>query len=208
MAKGEAPEKYWKGEDMTTRVAVVAAVALMIALPTIASAKKKKTPVGMLESMQSVPCGVKEHGITGLGSIWASAGVHHVNSDEKLCAQYLFRTDDMDYHIRPEDMKHAVLLPVGHEAEYKIKKNRLFLKVPDGGDKKTRKYQVISMEPKNSQGGVENTSYSGSRSAEYRRTENLPPTGRPTMNQTAPPMNQTAAPPQGVTPPQNTSPPE
>ena len=162
---------------MKIRKALVSASTLLLLVATIASAKDKNkhAPRGMIESMQSVPCGVKEHGITGLGTVWASAGIHHTNADEKLCAQYLFRTDEMDYHIRPEDMKHAVLLPVGHEGEFKIKKNRLYLKIPDG-DKKTRSYQVVSMEPAKSETARENTSYrSGRPPAEgYRRAEDSP----------------------------------
>src|SRR5271154_443456 len=94
-------------------------ISLALALgSSIAEAKDKKKPErGMLESMQSVPCGAKERGVTGLGSIFGSVGVEHVNSHEQLCPQYLLRTDEMDYHIRPEDTKHAVILPVGREAE-------------------------------------------------------------------------------------------
>ena len=58
-----------------------------------------------------------------------------MNSHEQLCPQYLLRSDEMDYHIRPVDAKHAGVLPVGQEAEFRIKNNRLFLKVP-GDDKK------------------------------------------------------------------------
>jgi len=96
--------------------------------------------------MEAVPCGAKQRGLTGLGSIWASAGITHVNSDEKLCQQYLLRTDDMEYHIRPTDAKHPAVLPVGQEVEYKIKNDRMFVKVLDG-DKKTRTYLVVAMNP-------------------------------------------------------------
>jgi hypothetical protein len=150
---------------------LVAAVVLALALPSVVEGKhKKQAPRGMLESMQSVPCGVKERGLTGLGSIFGSVGVTHVNSNEKLCPQYLLRTDEMDYHIRPLDMKHAVLLPVGHEAEFKIKKDRMFLKVPDE-DKKARAYQVVSVEPVKPQGGAESTAY---------RFQDKPTVSRPT----------------------------
>jgi hypothetical protein len=157
---------------MYRKKVLVAAVVLVLALPSVVEGKhkKKQVPRGMLESMQSVPCGVKERGLTGLGSIFGSVGVTHVNSNEKLCPQYLLRTDEMDYHIRPLDMKHAVLLPIGHEAEFKIKKDRLFLKVPDE-DKKTRAYQVVSVEPVKSQGGAESTAY---------RFQDKPTASRPT----------------------------
>jgi hypothetical protein len=78
--------------------------------------------------------------------VWASVGVTHVNSNEKLCPQYLFRTDQMDYQIRPTDLKNPALLQVGQEAEYKIKNNRMFLTVND----KTRTYEVVGMKPANS----------------------------------------------------------
>ena len=133
---------------MKVKISIVVVILSLALAATIAEGKdkKKQSQRGMLESMQSVPCGAKERGVTGLGSVFASVGVEHVNSHEQLCPQYLFRTDEMEYHIRPLDLKHAALLPVGHEGEFKIKKDRLFLKVPDG-EKKTRAYQVVSMQP-------------------------------------------------------------
>jgi len=130
---------------------------------------------GMLESMQSVPCGLKERGVSGFGSIFGSVGVQHVNSNEKLCTQYLLRTDEMEYHIRPVDTKHAVLLPVGHEGEFKMKKDRMVLRVPDE-DKKAREYQVISMQPVNSGGREENSAY---RSMERERPAESRPVEKP-----------------------------
>jgi hypothetical protein len=100
----------------------------------------------MIEKMEAVPCGAKQKGITGLGSVFASAGIEHVNSDEKLCPQYLLRSDEMEYHIRPLDKKHPVILPVGQEGEFRIDKDRLYLKVSEG-DRKTRSYQVVAMKP-------------------------------------------------------------
>jgi hypothetical protein len=75
-------------------------------------------------------------------------GVTHVNSDEKLCPQYLLRTDENEYEIRPT-AKHPTLLQVGHEAEFKVKKDVIFLKVRDGDDRKTRSYQVVGIKPTN-----------------------------------------------------------
>jgi hypothetical protein len=139
----------------------ILAVALLLLLgvtPLIAGGKKKGPERGMLEKMEAVPCGARERGLTGLGAIYGSVGVTHVNSDEKLCPQYLLRTDEMEYHIRPVDGKHPVILPVGHEGEFKIKKDHLYLKVPDG-DRKTRSYQVVSMKPLNSETDVEGAAY-------------------------------------------------
>lgn len=134
---------------MTIHRGLITALILAMAIPAGAAEKKKKgSDRGMLERMEAVPCGAKQRGLTGLGSIFASVGIEAVGSEEKLCPQYLLRTDDMEYHIRPVDKKHAVLLPVGHEGEFKIKKNYMYLKVPDG-DHKKRAYQVVSMKPLN-----------------------------------------------------------
>lgn len=129
---------------------VVPCLTLLLAIPALARDKKKHPQRVMVENMVAVPCGAKSHGITGIGSLWASAGLEHVNSDEKLCPQYLLRTDDMEYQVRPQDKKHPVLLPVGQEGEFKIKKDRLFMKIEDG-DKKTRAYQVVSINQLNSE---------------------------------------------------------
>jgi hypothetical protein len=135
---------------MNVKTALILALVLVSAVPLSADEKKKKQPErALLEKMEAVPCGAKEKGITGLGTVWASAGITHVNSDEKLCPQYMVITDEMEYHIRPTDTKHPVLLPVGKEIEFKIKKDQMFLKVVDS-DQKTETYHVVSMKPTNS----------------------------------------------------------
>jgi hypothetical protein len=145
---------------MNVRTSLIAALSLVLAASPIAAGKDKKKHAqrAMLESMQAVPCGAKQRGLTGLGSVFASIGVEHVNSHEQLCPQYLLRSDEMEYHIRPLDMKHAALLPVGQEGEFRVKKNRLILKMADG-DKKARAYQVVAMQPSNSESKAESSAY-------------------------------------------------
>ena len=116
--------------------------------------KKSGSQRGMLEKMEAVPCGAKQRGLNGVGSVFASAGVEHSSSTEKMCAQYLLRTDEMEYHVRPTDGKHPAVLPVGHEAEFTIKNDRMFLKIPDG-DRKVRTYEVVAMKPLNSDSSAE-----------------------------------------------------
>ena len=132
---------------MKRKLPLILMSALLLAVPCFAGGKKHRERA-MIEKMEAVPCGAKERGLTGLGSIWASAGITHVNSDEKLCPQYLLRADDMEYEVRPKDLKHPVVLPVGQEVVFKIKKDCLLLKVPDG-DQKMRAYQVVAMKPAN-----------------------------------------------------------
>jgi hypothetical protein len=159
---------------MKTKLSAVTIILLLVLFASSnAVAKKKKQPErGMLEKMEAVPCGAKERGLTGLGALYGSIGVAHVNSDEKLCPQYLLRTDEMEYHIRPVDGKHPVILPIGHEGEFKIKKDHLYLKVPDG-DRKTRAYQVVSMKPLNSAPEVEGSAYRPADQPDERRLNTL-----------------------------------
>jgi len=131
---------------MNARAALIAGLILLGAIPANAGGDKKKPERAMLEKMESVPCGAKEKGVTGLGTPWGSAGITHVNNDEKLCPQYMVITDDMEYHIRPTDTKHPVVLPVGHEIVFKIKKDRMILKVADG-NQKSMTCVVVAMKP-------------------------------------------------------------
>lgn len=132
---------------MNNKVSALFVIALVIAMaPLAASAKKKPEPErAMVEKMDAVPCGAKERGVSGFGTLWASAGLTHINSDEKLCPQYELKTDQMEYEIRPTDGKNPALLPVGHEAVFKIKNNEIFLSMPDTDDRKTRTYKVVSV---------------------------------------------------------------
>jgi hypothetical protein len=129
------------------KTSLVAGLVLLAAIPASAGGDKKKPPDrALLEKMEAVPCGAKEKGVTGLGTPWGSAGITHVNNDEKLCPQYMVVTDDMEYHIRPTDLKHPVILPVGKEITFKIKKDHMILKVVDG-DHKSMTYTVVAMKP-------------------------------------------------------------
>ncbi len=121
--------------------------ALVLALCSIAPAKEHHFyQKGRLLSMESVSCGYAEKsGNTFKGEILGTNGGHK-NTEEVLCQEYLLRGDSVIYRIRPRDQKHPVLLPVGDNAEFRIEKDRLFLKVTESGDKE-RDYNVVSMTP-------------------------------------------------------------
>jgi hypothetical protein len=148
---------------MNIKSAMVLLLVLISAVPLSAHDDKKKKDVerGILEKMEAVPCGAKQRGLSGLGTLWGSAGITHVNSNEKLCPQYLLRTDNMDYEIRPIDLKHATILPVGTEGEFTIKKNEMILTMPEAGDRKTRTYEVVAMNPAHPDSQPKSSSPSG-----------------------------------------------
>jgi hypothetical protein len=149
---------------MNSEKVFITLLALLLAVPAFAREKKKHPDRAMIEKMEAVPCGAKEKGLTGLGSIFGSVGVTHVNSDEKLCPQYMLRTDNMEYHVRPLDHKHPVLLPIGQESEFKIRNDKLDMRVVDG-DRKMRHYQVVAMKPieHSETSSIENSKYTAPR---------------------------------------------
>ena len=157
---------------MKIKTGLILALALIVSIPLSAEDKHQKNQPdrGMLEKMEAVPCGAKERGLTGLGSVFGSVGVQHVNSDEKLCPQYLFRTDEMEYEIRPLDHKHPVVLPVGHEAEFRIKNDRMSLRIPDG-DRKRREYEVVAAKPMNRETNVSPSPTEPKEEQEQERTD-------------------------------------
>jgi hypothetical protein len=101
---------------------------------------------GQLVNMESVSCGYAENsGKTLKGQILGTNGGHK-NTKEMLCQEYVLRGDKVLYRIRPRDEKHPVLLPVGETAEFRIQKDRLYLRLGEL-DGKERDYSVVSMSP-------------------------------------------------------------
>jgi tetratricopeptide (TPR) repeat protein len=133
-----------------TSLLVLFALSLTVVVmaPSVCRAGKKEhfTETGKVVEMQDVPCGSRSKGLGGVGSIFASVGVTDVNAKEKLCQEYVLRTADTEYRIRPLNDKHPGLLPVGAESNFRIKKDRVLLSVPEG-DGKVREYKVVAMKP-------------------------------------------------------------
>ena len=100
---------------------------------------------GLISNMDAVSCGVDENSGKSLaGEILGTDGAHK-KSREMLCQEYVLKTDRVTYRIRPRDEKHPVLLPVGERAQFRIKKDKLLLAVPEL-DGKEREYSVTSMQ--------------------------------------------------------------
>jgi hypothetical protein len=51
------------------------------------------------------------------------------------------------YRIRPKDDKHSTLLPIGQNAQFRLEKNRMLLRV-EGADGKEREYLIMSIKPR------------------------------------------------------------
>lgn len=122
---------------------------LAAAVLLVAGSAFAKDPVfhqqGTITAMDAVECGVDENsGKSFAGEILGTDGAHR-KTRELLCHEYLLKSDRVMYRIRPRDEKHPVLLPVGERAEFRIKKDKLLLSVPEL-DGKEREYSVTSMQ--------------------------------------------------------------
>jgi len=123
------------------------AVCMILMFGSLAFAKNEPVfhQTGTISNMDAVPCGVDENsGKSFAGEILGTDGAHK-KSREMLCQEYVLKTDTVMYRIRPRDDKHPVLLPVGEHAQFRIKKDKLLLSVPEL-DGKEREYSVTSMQ--------------------------------------------------------------
>ena len=106
-------------------------LCVLVLASCIAFAKEPKPfQTGKLLQMDSVSCGTEE----------SSPKKTHV----LLCQEYVVQGDRVVYRIRSKDDKHPVLLPVGDEAQFRMEKNKMFLRVLDL-DNKEREYIVVSI---------------------------------------------------------------
>jgi hypothetical protein len=130
-----------------SRMGIVCAGLIIFAAPTLLAKEPPSYDRGTLLSMDSTSCGYAEKdGKTITGEILGTDGAHK-NRQEVLCQEYLLQSDRMIYRVRPKDSKHPVLLPVGESIDFRIHKDMLFLRDPEG-DKKEREYIVVSIQPR------------------------------------------------------------
>jgi hypothetical protein len=122
--------------------------AVLLLMPVAVQAKEKPAyERGELVQMDSTACGYAEKdGKTLAGEIFGTDG-QHKKTQETLCQEYVLRSQRITYRIRPKDDKHPALLPIGETAEFRVRKDKLLLRVPEA-DGKEREYIVVSMTPR------------------------------------------------------------
>jgi hypothetical protein len=123
------------------------ALCLVLSLATIAFAKEpKQYQRGKLLQMDSAPCGMAEKDATNFAAEMLGTDSGSKKTQEVLCQEYVLQAERVIYRIRPRDAKHPVLLPVGDEAQFRLEKDKMLLRVEDL-DHKEREYVVVSMTP-------------------------------------------------------------
>jgi hypothetical protein len=121
--------------------------ALATSMSSALQGKEHDYQKGVLLRMDSSACGYSEKdGKTLVGQIVGTDG-QHKKAQELLCQEYVLESDRLTYRIRPKDDKHPALLPVGETAQFRLHKDKMILRVPEG-DGREREYLVISMVPR------------------------------------------------------------
>jgi len=102
---------------------------------------------GTLLRMDSAPCGMQEKGGKSVTGELLGTDSQSKKTQEVLCQEYVLQGEKVVYRIRPKDDKHPALLPIGENAQFRLHKDKLILKVTEGDDKE-REYIVVSMTPR------------------------------------------------------------
>ena len=124
----------------------------VVLLASVAYAREPKPhQSGKLLQMESVACGVDENSGKSLAGELIGTDSAHKKTHELLCQEYVLQSERVIYRIRPRDEKHPVLLPVGEQAQFRMEKDNMILRVEDL-DNKDREYVVVSMTPREDAG--------------------------------------------------------
>jgi len=120
----------------------------VLALVSVAYAKDPKPyQTGKLLQMDSVKCGMAEKQANSFAGEVLGTDSASKKTQELLCPEYVVQTERVIYRIRPRDEKHPALLPVGEQAQFRLEKDRMLLRLEDSANKE-REYIVVSMTPR------------------------------------------------------------
>ncbi len=123
-------------------------LCVVLSAASMAYAKEPKAyQTGKLLQMDSVQCGMAEKDGKSFAGEMLGTDSGSKKTHELLCQEYVLQTERVIYRIRPRDEKHPALLPVGEQAQFRLEKDKMLLRVEDL-DNKEREYVVVSMTPR------------------------------------------------------------
>jgi len=99
---------------------------------------------GRILEMKAVDCGYDQKSGSSLTGQLLGTDSQHVKTRDMLCPEYTIKAARVTYRIRPREEKHPALLPVGETANFRLKKEIMVLRVPEGDDKE-REYMVVGI---------------------------------------------------------------
>jgi hypothetical protein len=112
----------------------------------------KPYQTGKLVQMDSVRCGTAEKERTTFADEMLGNDSGSKSTQELLCQEYVLQAEKVTYRIRPRDEKHPALLPIGDQAQFRLQKDKMLMRVENldnqNLDKKEREYVVVSMTPR------------------------------------------------------------
>ena len=121
---------------------------LLIVVLAVACVAEAKGPQvyqkGTLVKMDSAECGVDSKGAEGIGGVLGVDDSQHTKSRQMLCQEYLLQGERLEYKIRPKEEKHPAILPIGEQAEYRIEKDIMHVRIPEM-DNREREYIVVAV---------------------------------------------------------------
>ena len=121
---------------------------LVIAFACAGFAKEPKAyETGKLLQMESVACGTLEKDGSSIAGGMLGTDSGSKKTHEMLCPEYVLESERVIYRIRPRDEKHPALLPVGDRAQFRLKGDKMLLRVEEL-DSREREYVVVSMKPR------------------------------------------------------------
>jgi hypothetical protein len=133
-------------------------LCVVLGLASAAYAKDPKAyQTGKLLQMDSVQCGMAEKEGKSFAGEMLGTDSGSKKTHEVLCQEYVVQAERVIYRIRPRDEKHPVLLPVGEQAQFRLQKDKMLLRVEDL-DSKEREYIVVSMTPRSDSTAADATS--------------------------------------------------
>ena len=130
----------------TTRLSALMLVVISMFVLAAGAKEPRFYDLGTIAQMDSVACGHDENSGQGLTGVLLGTDSSKTKVRETLCQEYTLRTDRVVYRIRPREEKHPALLPLGENASFRIKKDKMFLRIQEMDDKE-REYNVVSMRP-------------------------------------------------------------
>ena len=132
-------------------------LCVVLGLASAAYAKDPKAyQTGKLLQMDSVQCGMAEKEAKSFAGEMLGTDSGSKKTHELLCQEYVVQSERVIYRIRPRDEKHPVLLPVGEQAQFRLQKDKMLLRVEDL-DSKEREYIVVSMTPRSESSTADGT---------------------------------------------------
>jgi hypothetical protein len=133
---------------------VTSMAVLMLCAATVCAAKEHDDyEKGTLVRMDSKSCGTQEAGSKTVAGEILGTDAQKKKTQDVLCQEYVLQGERVVYHIRPKDDKHPVLLPIGETAQFRVHKDKLLVRVPEG-DGKEHEYIVVSMTPRQDNNGT------------------------------------------------------